>query len=144
MPLDDRGARERDLEVVAAGLGRLERGVRRLAVQLRIDVAAAGQHQAVDAREDLFGRLAADQHFDRLAAGPAHGLEVVLHLAVLRDRNQGHVPSASYIRAGTATPIKSSTRVNCWRQYATAAARHRRTSARSSLTTDCAGSGRTR
>ena len=57
MPLGDRGARQRDLERVAAGLGGLERGVRRLAVQRRVDVAAAGQHQAVDARQDLLGRL---------------------------------------------------------------------------------------
>ena len=45
MPACDRGARQLDLERVAAGFGGLERGVRRLAVQLRIDVAAAGQHQ---------------------------------------------------------------------------------------------------
>ena len=90
MPLGDRGARQRDLEVVAAGLGRLKRGVRRLAVQLRIDVAAAGQHQAVDAGEDVLGRLAAGDDFDRLAAGAADGFEVVRHPAVLGDGNQGH------------------------------------------------------
>ncbi len=44
-PAGDRGARQLDLEGVAAGFGGLERGVRRLAVQVRIDVAAAGQHQ---------------------------------------------------------------------------------------------------
>ena len=109
-----RGARKRDLEVVAAILGRLERGVRHFAVKRRIDVAAPGQHQSVDAREDLLGRFRAGHHLDGLAARAANGLHVVVHATVLRDRNQRHV-SASYIRAGTATPITSSARVNCWR-----------------------------
>ena len=60
------------------------------------------------------GGFAADRHLDGLAAGAAHGLQVVGHPAVLGDRNQRHM-SASYIRGGTATPIRSSTRVNCWR-----------------------------
>ena len=128
-----RGARQRDLEV--------RRGQSSAAWNVR---AATSPYSAgstspppVSIRPSTRARIcsgvsAAGHHLDRLAARAADGLEVVLHRAVLRDRNQRHV-SASYIRAGTATPIRSSTRVSCWRKYATAAARHRRTSSRSSL-----------
>ena len=64
MPARDRGARQRDLEVVAAGLGGLERACAAPRRTARIDVAAAGQHQAVDAREDLLGAFGAGHDFD--------------------------------------------------------------------------------
>ena len=114
-PAGDRGARQLDLEGVAAGFGGLERGVLFLAVQLRIHVAAAGEHQPVDPRQDVLDLFGAGDDFNRFAAGAADRFHVVGHTPVLGDGDQGHGVSASYIRAGTATPIRSSTRVNCCR-----------------------------
>ena len=62
----------------------------RFAINGWIDVAAAGQHQGVDPRQQVFRRLAADQNLDGLAAGAAYGLEIVLHLPVLPDGDQRH------------------------------------------------------
>ena len=51
----DRGLGQRDLEGVAAGLGRFEGGMRRLAVERRIHVAAAGQHDAARRAATIVG-----------------------------------------------------------------------------------------
>ena len=121
------------LERVTSSLRRLVARVRRLAIENRIDVTAAGEHDAADAGDDGLRRLVGIRHLHRIAAGTANGLEVVGHAAVLRHRNQGHGLSPDHMRGGTWMPIRSSTRDSCCRKYTTAAARQRRTSSRSSL-----------
>ena len=77
----------------------------------RVDVAAAGQEQAVSVRELLGCAAAVRSSDDRIAAGHADRFHVVGNLAARRDDDAWH----GYIRAGTAMPIRSSARVSCSR-----------------------------
>ena len=64
----DGGADQRDFVLVAAGLRGVKRFVRRLAVERRIDVSAAGEQQAVNACDDIRRLVALVVELDRLAA----------------------------------------------------------------------------
>ena len=113
----ERGAGQRDLERIAARLRACERRVRRLAVERRIDVAAAGEHEAVDAREDVFGRSPSASTSTGSPPARRTDSSVVGDAAVLGDELQSEaMVSQLYIRGGTAMPIRSSTRVSCWRK----------------------------
>ena len=68
---------ERHLERIAAWLGRGERRVRGLAVQLRVDVAAAGQDQRVEAVECRVGAPVHRIERTHLGAGACQRLLVV-------------------------------------------------------------------
>ena len=102
--------------------------MRRLAVVLRVDVAAAGQDERVEAVECLVGAAERRRERTHLGAGTRQRLLVVGDSRTGRESDQGH-----HILAGTTMPIRSSAAVSCARTYAMPAARQARTSGRSSL-----------
>ena len=70
----ERGAQQHQLRGVALGLD-LGGGVRPLAVQGRVDVGAAGEHDAVESVEDVdVGIVGRDEHGP--AAAAVHGVDV--------------------------------------------------------------------
>ena len=96
-------------------------GVRRLAVERRIDVAAAGQQQAVDARQDV-RRASRRRRRPRSARRRRGGPTPRSRTSAGSGRSRsGAWCAASYIRGGTAMPIRSSARVSCCAEI-----RHRR------------------
>ena len=99
------GRDEGDLELVARRIDVLDPLMRRLAVSRGLDVAAAGQQQAVDARQRLLDRhrRVEDAH---LAAGVKDRLPVVFELPARGNGDERHI----YIRDGTSIPINSRAR----------------------------------
>ena len=115
-----RPARQIDLELVAPRLGIVDRRVAILAVEHRIDVAAAGQQQAVELVEQL-ARALADLEHARPCRRPARPTP-----RSRRARLQRVTPmvgfiafllpccdAVAYIFAGTVAPISSSALVSC-------------------------------
>ena len=115
----DRAARQVDLELVAAGSASSIDSVALLAVEHRIDVAAAGQQHAVDLA-DQPSRALADLEHARTSASLFDRREVVVQAAAAGDADDRfHVVhgflAARYIFAGTPHPIRSSACVSCCR-----------------------------
>jgi hypothetical protein len=106
-----RAAHEIDLEGVAARLRHVIRRVRRLAVERRVHVVAAGQEQPVDAAQRDVGGFV-DRERPRDGARAADRRFIVARLLAGRDGDDRH---PAYIRAGTSTPIRSRARVSCAR-----------------------------
>ena len=86
--------------------------MRRLAIERRQDVAAAGQQHAVDLAITSAGRSrgAVEDAGPRRRRGDR--LLVVVRLAARRDGDDWHV----YILAGTAMPMRSNARVSWLRR----------------------------
>src|SRR6185295_11675066 len=127
-----RQGHEPELELVAAGLGLLEGRMRRFAVCGRRDVAAAREHQPAESLERGF-QVGGHVEHAHVAAHVQYRLAVVFDLATVRDADKWHSRPSRYIRAGTSMPIRPSARVSSSLTYATAAARQRFRSARSSF-----------
>jgi hypothetical protein len=104
-----RRAREGNLELVAPGLRRGERLVRRLAVQLRVHVAAAAQHQGVEPVERGHRILLGGKQTP-FEADPFERVLVVGDARALGESDNRH-----HILTGTAMPIRSSAAVSCER-----------------------------
>jgi hypothetical protein len=64
--------------------------MRRFAVELGVNIAAASQQQPAGARDDVAGLVALVIELQRLAARPPDRLEVVRHRATRSDCNHGH------------------------------------------------------
>ena len=120
-----RELRERELERVARGVRLVRFRMPRVAIVRGIDVAAAGEEDAVEAVERR--RCIHGEHA-RLAARAPDGFDVVG-----QPIGRGDADDCHYILGGTAMPMRSSARVSCARKYATPAARQSRASACSSL-----------
>ena len=90
-----------------------------LAVERRIDVVAAEQHQPGMAGDDGVGRVVLDDQLVAGDAGEAQRLAVVVHLARGRDGDGGggrrHHIRRPHMRAGTSMPISASAAVS-WRR----------------------------
>ena len=83
-----RPARQIDLELVAPRLGIFDRRVPLLAVEHGVDVAAAGQEQAVELAEQL-ARALADLEHARPSAGLFDRRDVVVQAAAPREADRG-------------------------------------------------------
>ena len=120
---------ERDFVLVAAGLRRLVSRVRRLPEEPGIHVAAARQHEGADLPDHACRVVVHGVEHPKFRAGAVQRRLVVGRVRGRCDPDERH----GHILGGTSIPISSRARVTCALKYATPAARHRRTSTRSSF-----------